>query len=217
MVSYACLQCCGMNLVPQTGYILVKNEEWKKEKKHWTSNMKGNKAIFLSLYRYGQVFKELQIIAILFKQNSSTAVYDLAKQRAGETVLVGAKKTAILCQKLKIQIQTQHIPGVSNKITDALSRLSTQGDYSVKKQIFIALCQAWQILPTLDLFATGENKLMNRFVAIGVEEEGAEWLNTFSRPWKEEIFWIHRLITKIGKALIAWEKFKPKSLMIAHQ
>ncbi|KAA6368037.1 MAG: hypothetical protein EZS28_036434, partial [Streblomastix strix] len=53
-----------------------------------------------------------------------------------------------------------------------------------------------------------------RFVAIGEEEEGAEWLNAFSRPWKEEIFWIHPPIPKIGKALIAWEKFKPKSIMI---
>ncbi|KAA6379925.1 MAG: hypothetical protein EZS28_024551, partial [Streblomastix strix] len=42
-----------------------------------------------------------------------------------------------------------------------------------------------------------------------------EWLNAFSRPWKEEIFWIHPPIPKIGKALIAWEKFKPKSIMIA--
>ncbi|KAA6362050.1 MAG: hypothetical protein EZS28_042423, partial [Streblomastix strix] len=46
-------------------------------------------------------------------------------------------------------------------------------------------------------------KLVNRFLAIGEEEEGAEWLNAFSRPWKEEIFWIHPLIPKIGKALIA--------------
>ncbi|KAA6326984.1 MAG: hypothetical protein EZS28_053875 [Streblomastix strix] len=53
----------------------------------------------------------------------------------------------------------------------ALSRLNTQGDYSVKKEIFIALCQTWQITPIRNLFATGENKLVNRFVAIG-EGEG---------------------------------------------
>ncbi|KAA6369948.1 MAG: hypothetical protein EZS28_034527, partial [Streblomastix strix] len=90
----------------------------------------------------------------------------------------------------------------SIKITDALSRLSTQGDYSVKKEIFVALRQAWQIIPTLDLFATGENKLVDRFMAIGEEEEGADWLNAFSRPWNEEIFQIHPPIPKIGKALI---------------
>ncbi|KAA6389441.1 MAG: hypothetical protein EZS28_015031 [Streblomastix strix] len=83
-----------------------------------------------------------------------------------------------------------------------------------KKEIFIAMCQAWQITPTLDMFATGENKLLDRFVAIGEEEEGAELLNAFLRPWKEEIFWIHPPNPKTGKALIAWEMFNPKSIMI---
>ncbi|KAA6361349.1 MAG: hypothetical protein EZS28_043124, partial [Streblomastix strix] len=157
--------------------------------------------IFLGLFRYGQIFKELQIKAILIKSDSSTAVQDLAKYRAGQTLVAEVKKIVKLCQQQRIQIQTQRIPGMSNKITDALSRLSTQGDYQVKKEILIALCQAWEITPTLDLFATEENKLMDRFVAIGEEEEGAEWLNAFSRPWKEEIFWIHPPIPKIGKAL----------------
>ncbi|KAA6361473.1 MAG: hypothetical protein EZS28_043001 [Streblomastix strix] len=99
-------------------------------------------------------------------------------------------------------------------VTVALSGLSTQGDNSVMKEIFIAICQAWEIIPTLDLSATEENKLVDRFVAIGEEEEGAEWLNVFWRQWKEEIFWMHPPIPKIGKALIAWERFKPKSIMI---
>ncbi|KAA6358985.1 MAG: hypothetical protein EZS28_045489 [Streblomastix strix] len=56
-------------------------------------------------------------------------------------------------------------------------------------------------------------KLVDRFVAIG--EEGAEQLNAFSRQWKKEIFWIYPHIPKIRKALIAWEKFKPMSIMMA--
>ncbi|KAA6368038.1 MAG: hypothetical protein EZS28_036435 [Streblomastix strix] len=127
-------------------------------------------AIFLGLFRYGQVFKELQIKAILIKSDSSTAVQDLAKQRAGETLVAEVKKIVKLCQQLKKQTQTQHIPGISNKITDALSRLSTQGDYSVKIEIFIALCQAWQIIPTLDLFATEENKLVETYTVPKMRE-----------------------------------------------
>ncbi|KAA6368915.1 MAG: hypothetical protein EZS28_035557 [Streblomastix strix] len=119
-----------------------------------------------------------------------------------------------ICQQLKIQTQTQHIPGISNKITDTLSRLCTQGDYTVKKDILIVLCQAWQISPTLDLFATGENKLEDRFTAIGEEEEEeeAEWLNAFQRSWKEEIFWIDPPIPKIERDLKGWKKFKLRVL-----
>ncbi|KAA6308868.1 MAG: hypothetical protein EZS28_056612, partial [Streblomastix strix] len=133
-------------------------------------------------------FKELQIKAILIKSDSSTAVQDLAKQRAGETLVAEVKKIIKLCQQLKMQTQTHYILGISNKITDELSKLSTLGDYSVKKKLFITLCQAWQIIPILDLFATGENNLVDRFVAIGEEQKGAELLNAFSRPLKEEIF-----------------------------
>ncbi|KAA6365498.1 MAG: hypothetical protein EZS28_038975, partial [Streblomastix strix] len=70
--------------------------------------------------------------------------------------------------------QTRHIPGISNKITNTLSKLSTQGDQSAMKEIFRALCLAWQIIPTLDLFATGENKLVDRFLTIGEKEQEDE-------------------------------------------
>ncbi|KAA6402487.1 MAG: hypothetical protein EZS28_001984 [Streblomastix strix] len=215
MVSNASPKGWDMTLKLQTEDTLVQHGEWNKEQKRWTSNKKEMEAIFLGLFRYGQVFKELQIKAILIKSNCSTAVQDLAKQKAGETLVAEVKKIVKLCQQLRIQIQTQHIPGISNKMADASIRLSTQADYSVKKEVFISQCQVWEIISTLDLFATRENKLMDRFVAIGEEEEGTEWLNAFSRPWKGEIFWIHPPIPKIGKAQIAWEKFKPKSIMTA--
>ncbi|KAA6399056.1 MAG: hypothetical protein EZS28_005416 [Streblomastix strix] len=45
---------------------------------------------------------------------------------------------------------------------NALSKLSTQGDYSVKKEVFIALCQAQEIIPTLDFkyLILGDNSLI---------------------------------------------------------
>ncbi|KAA6375751.1 MAG: hypothetical protein EZS28_028722 [Streblomastix strix] len=189
----------GSDLELQTGDNLVQHREWNKDQKRWTSNKKETEAIYLGLFCYEQVFKELQIKAILIKSDSSTAIRDLAKQRAGQTLVAEVKKIVKLNQQLKIQTQTQHIPGISNKITQTLCRLSTQADYSIKKEIFIALCQAWKIIPTLDQFAIGENKLMNRYVARGEEDEEAEWLNAFSRPWKEEIFGTTHQFRKLEK------------------
>ncbi|KAA6400556.1 MAG: hypothetical protein EZS28_003919 [Streblomastix strix] len=48
-------------------------------------------------------------------------------------------------------------------------------------------------------------------MVIGEENEEEEWIDAFSRPWKEEIFWIHPPIPKIGKAQIALEKIYPNS------
>ncbi|KAA6374273.1 MAG: hypothetical protein EZS28_030199 [Streblomastix strix] len=191
MVSYASPKGWGVTLELQTGYTLVQHGEWNMEQKRWTSSKKEMEAIYLGLFCYGSIFKELQIKAILIKSDSSTVAQDLAKQRADSTYTRNLKQ--------------------DNR---CISRLSTKGDYQIKKEIFIALCQVWEIIPILDLFATGENKLMDRFVAIGEEEEEVEWLNAVLRPWKEEIFRINPPIPKIGKALIAWEKFKPKSIMI---
>ncbi|KAA6343739.1 MAG: hypothetical protein EZS28_052285, partial [Streblomastix strix] len=203
----------GSDLELQTGDTLVQQVEQNKKKKHQTSNKKEMEAIYLGPLRYGQIFKGLLIKAILIKSNSSTAIQDLAKQGAGQILVVEMKKIVKLYHQLRIQTQNQHIPGVSNKITDALSSLSTQGYYSVKKEIFRVPFQAWQTIPTLDLFAIGKNKLVDRFVAIGEEE--AQQLNAFSKSWKEEIFWTNPPISKIGNAPITCKKFKPKSVMIA--
>ncbi|KAA6377973.1 MAG: hypothetical protein EZS28_026498 [Streblomastix strix] len=215
MLSDASLKGWRVNLELQTGETLVQHGERNQEQKKWSSNKKEMEAIFLGLFRYRQVFKELQIKAILIKSDSSTAVQDLVKQRAGQTLVAEVKKIVKLCQQLKIQTQTQHIPGISNKITDSLSSLSSQRDYLVKKEKFKNLCKTKSITPTLELFATGENKLVDRYVATVEEEKETDWLNAFSKPSKEKIFWILPPILKIAKILIAWEMFYPKSIMIA--
>ncbi|KAA6368864.1 MAG: hypothetical protein EZS28_035610 [Streblomastix strix] len=152
IVSDASSKGWGATLELETGDTLVQLGEWKEELTKQTSNKKEMEAIFLGLYRYGGILKDLHIKAILIKSDRSTAVQDLAKWRSGESLVAKVKKIDGLCQQLKIQTQTQYIPGILNKITNALNRLNTVGDYSVKKVIFQALCQAWRIVPTLNLF-----------------------------------------------------------------
>ncbi|KAA6364196.1 MAG: hypothetical protein EZS28_040277, partial [Streblomastix strix] len=148
------------------------------------------------------------------RSHSSTIVQDITEWRSGATLVAEVKKIVKLRQQLRIQRQTQNNPEFSNKITDALSRQSTQGDYSANKEIFRILCLEWQITPALYLFTTEENKLLERFVAINEQKEEAVRLNAFSRPWRKQIFWIYTLIPKTGKVQITWYKFKPKSFMI---
>ncbi|KAA6363184.1 MAG: hypothetical protein EZS28_041290, partial [Streblomastix strix] len=111
MVSDASPKDWGVILELQTGDTLVQHGECINEQKRWTSSKKEIEAIYLGLFRYGQVFIELQIKAILIKSDSSTAVQGLAKQRAGQNLAAEVKKIVKLCQQLKIQTQTQYIPG----------------------------------------------------------------------------------------------------------
>ncbi|KAA6392372.1 MAG: hypothetical protein EZS28_012099 [Streblomastix strix] len=95
MESDASPKGCGVILELQKRDTLVQHGEWNKEQKRWTSNKKKIEAIYLGLFHYGQIFKELQIKAILIKSDSSTAIYYLAKQRAGYTLVAKVKNKGI--------------------------------------------------------------------------------------------------------------------------
>ncbi|KAA6362324.1 MAG: hypothetical protein EZS28_042147, partial [Streblomastix strix] len=92
MVSDASPKGCGVTLELQTKDTLVQHGEWNKEQKMWTSNKTEMEAIYLGLFRQGQVFKEMQIKAILIKLDSSTAIQDLGKKRAVQTLVAKVKK-----------------------------------------------------------------------------------------------------------------------------
>ncbi|KAA6382671.1 MAG: hypothetical protein EZS28_021801, partial [Streblomastix strix] len=194
----------------------LKNKEWKE-------NMILPKEILQELYlQQDQVLEnqnmtlEIRIPEVVTIQDASPKGWGVTLELQTGDILVQLGKWnkyqrhwTIIKKNIKTSFQ-----GVSNKITDVLSRQSTHGDYSVNKEIFRVLCQVWQITRTPYLFTTEENKLLERFVAINEQKEESERLIAFSRLWKKQIFWIHIPIQKIGKVLIACEKFKPKSFLM---
>ncbi|KAA6400555.1 MAG: hypothetical protein EZS28_003918 [Streblomastix strix] len=92
MVSNASPKGLGVILKLQVEDTLVKYGKWNKEQRNQISNKKEMEAIFLDIYHYRQTFGELQIKAILIISDSSTAVQDITKQRAGETLVAEVKK-----------------------------------------------------------------------------------------------------------------------------
>ncbi|KAA6393694.1 MAG: hypothetical protein EZS28_010778 [Streblomastix strix] len=95
MVSEAFPKGCGVTLELQTGDNLVRHGEWNKKQRLWTSNKKEIEAIYFGQIRYGQIFKDLLIISILIKIDSSISVQDIAKQIFGETLVEKLKKIVI--------------------------------------------------------------------------------------------------------------------------
>ncbi|KAA6398495.1 MAG: hypothetical protein EZS28_005985 [Streblomastix strix] len=190
MVSDASPKSWGVTPELQTGDTLVQHRERNKEQKHWTSNKKVMENIYLGLFRYGQIFKEQQIKAIIITSGSSTEIYDFAKQRTGQTLLVEVKIIVKLCQQLRIQTQIQHIPGVSNKITDALSRLSTQGDYSLKKRIIQSCLPGVADTSSTGLFRYTGKQTRGQIISIrrGRGRRGVV-KRIFLGFWKKEIIW----------------------------
>ena len=58
------------------------------------------------------------------------------------------------------------IPTENNIVADRLSRKRyDHNDYQLNPKLFKALCRKWKFQPTIDLFATRENRLVKRFVS----------------------------------------------------
>ncbi|KAA6365592.1 MAG: hypothetical protein EZS28_038884, partial [Streblomastix strix] len=114
----------------------------------------------------------MQDQAVLIRSDSTTAVYDIGKWKAKESLIEKIKQLFYLVKRLKLQITTIHIPGKLNSTTDSLSRPCRSGDYSLKDGMIQMICKTWNYMPQKDVFATQYNKLINNYVTMDLNDLG---------------------------------------------
>ncbi|KAA6359007.1 MAG: hypothetical protein EZS28_045466, partial [Streblomastix strix] len=100
-----------------------------------TSNAMKIKAINYGLLRFEQVFKKMQDHAILIRSDNTTAVYDIGKWKAKESLKETIKHVFFLMKRNQLQITIIHILGKLNTSTDSFSKLCRSGDYTLKDGI----------------------------------------------------------------------------------
>ncbi|KAA6403423.1 MAG: hypothetical protein EZS28_001051 [Streblomastix strix] len=136
-----------------------------------TSNAKEIKAIYYELLRFEQVFKKMQDLAILKRSDITTAVYDIGKWNAKESLKKRIKQVFFLMKRLQLQITTTHIPGKLNATTDSLSRLCRSGGYTMKDGMIQMICKTWNYMPQIDIFAIQyNNKFFNNYIIVDLNE-----------------------------------------------
>ncbi|KAA6368459.1 MAG: hypothetical protein EZS28_036015 [Streblomastix strix] len=163
----------GFNIGEKTGN--DSNGSWNLEQKisEVIKQQQGNQSYNLRLMKF-----------------RNTAVFDIRKWRASTSLIKEIKQVHQTIEKLGIQIQITHLPGVRNEIADALSRLSRAGDYKLKEKIFRQICLQMNLNPTIDLFSQHFNNLLPRFMStIGGHGETAK--DALNQTWKKELPWIH--------------------------
>ena len=69
---------------------------------------------------------------VLLRSDSTTVVFDVNRQAAGLSLRLALRSLMAFLQQEEIRLQAVHIPGESNVLPDALSRLSPSGDYSLR-------------------------------------------------------------------------------------
>ena len=159
---------------------------WTEEQKLLHINNLELEAVFLTVKKFQKFLKNK---LVLIRSDNVTVVQYINKQ--------GGTRSLQLCQRTwdlwmfalenKIYLKAAHIAGVNNVLADQLSRIKIQAtewelDHSVVHQIF----QNWGH-PTIDLFATNENKKavvfcswMNHPQALAVDALSIEWNNMFA-------------------------------------
>ncbi|KAA6371077.1 MAG: hypothetical protein EZS28_033399 [Streblomastix strix] len=124
MITNAAPSGWGSTLERELEMIAMAHGIWNKRYAKLTSNNREIKAITQGLQSFAKTLKNLRIQSPAIRSDNSTAVFDIRKWRASTSLIKEIKQIHQTIEKLGIQIQITHLPGVKNEIADALSRLS---------------------------------------------------------------------------------------------
>ncbi|KAA6398276.1 MAG: putative Transposon Tf2-6 polyprotein [Streblomastix strix] len=180
----------GSTLEKELEMIAMAHGTWNKRQAKLSSNNREIKAITQSLRSFAKTLKNQRVQSLAIRSDNSTAVFDFKKWRASTSLIKEIKQVHQTIEKLGIQIQITHLLGVRNEIADALSRLSREGDYKLKKKIFRQACLQMNLNPTIDLFSQHFNNLLPRFM-LTIRGHGEIATDALYQSWKKELPWIH--------------------------
>ncbi|KAA6386936.1 MAG: putative Transposon Ty3-I Gag-Pol polyprotein [Streblomastix strix] len=193
----------GWRATPEldSGEVLVAHGEWLSYQIHWTSNGKELHAIHLGIIAFARVCKELQITNLLIRSDNSTAVFDLRRLRATDTLAPAVKEIYLTCQHLNIKIITQHVQGKIYIIADALSILCRSGYYHLHPSYLHQIRMIRRIQPTLDLFTSTTTKLLPHYVTINIRDQQAQQIDAFSNTWTNEISLVNPPVSILSRVI----------------
>ncbi|KAA6359614.1 MAG: hypothetical protein EZS28_044859 [Streblomastix strix] len=170
--------------------IVMAQGTWNKRQAKLTSNNREIKAITQGLRSFAKTLKNSRVQSLAIRSDNSTAIFDIRKWRASTSLIKEIKKVHQTIEKLRIQIQITHLPGVKNEIADALSRLSKAGEYKLKSKIFQQTCLQMNLNPTINLFSQHFNNLLPRFMST-IREHGEIAIDALIPVWNKQFLSIH--------------------------
>ncbi|KAA6358788.1 MAG: putative Transposon Tf2-6 polyprotein, partial [Streblomastix strix] len=204
----------GSTLEKELEMIAMAHGTWNKRQTKLSSNIREIKAITQGLRSFTKTLKNLRVQSIAIRSDNRTAVFDIRKWRASTSLIKEIKQVHQTLEKLGIQIQITHLPGVTNEIADALSRLSRAGDYKLKEKIFQQTCLQMKLSPTIDLFSQHFNNLLPRFMST-IRGHGETAIDALNQTWKKELPWIHPPITLLPAVLKKTREEQIEEMIIA--
>ncbi|KAA6361764.1 MAG: hypothetical protein EZS28_042711 [Streblomastix strix] len=180
--------------------ITMAHGTWNKRQSKLTSNNRKIKAITQGLRNFTKTLKNSRVQSLAIRSDNSTVVFDISKWRAQITLLKEIKQLHQPIEKLRIQIQITYLPGVKNKIADALSRLSRAEDYKLNVKIYQQTFLQMNLKLTIDLLSQHFNNLLPKFMST-IKGHGKIAIDALNQEQKKERLSIHSPISLIPAVL----------------
>jgi hypothetical protein len=125
-----------------------------------TSNKRELVAIDMALQAFQPLLIREGISSIQILTDNSTAMYNINRKAASWNLYLSLRRLLIRASREGFQLKADHIPGVLNQETDALSRMESSGDYCLAGKSMDLIQKRFNLFPEVDLFANKENHQM---------------------------------------------------------
>ena len=116
---------------------------------------------------------------------------------------------------LQMQLKAHHVPGVLNHIADEESRKDVLRmiDTCASMNLFSAVQRMWGPF-TMDLFATFEDRRMDRFASLTPQPQ-ATWVDAMTHNWSQEYPWANPPFALLGRVLQKAENERATMVLMA--
>jgi hypothetical protein len=151
------------------------------------SHQRETAAVLRALLHFRPFLVHYAIRAMTIRSDNAATVCNLQRQGAGVALLEMTRQIFKVLTQLDIRIRVMHLPGLENTLADALSRMDSAGDYSLKQEYFLLGLRMLGFQPSIDLFAHRDNAKCLRYAALpGPGSATAAVTDAFTIPWNTE-------------------------------
>jgi hypothetical protein len=154
--------------------------QWQTGESAKSSNAREMLGVLHSLHHFQLTGQD-----VLLRTDNTSVMHDVNRRTAATSLLPILLDILEYCHLSGVRVRAIHIPGVENVQADSLSRLYDSSDCRLSPLVFREICRQFQVVPSVDAFASQWNAQVPRYFALN-KEQRAEGMNGLYQPWGKE-------------------------------